>query len=556
MIKLKLGSKVSVPVDNSNQSQNQSTLQNNATSPATPSAPTPGSGPKLKLNFSQPPTPVEQPAQSGFPAASQQPEVKKKRSYQRKQDGPGKGKKRAAEDEIVFPAAKRISSGPGSQQARKLSIKIGGPQPPASDGIKTKISLSNKPKKKSIPKLIDIRARGKAPPRPKGVGYDSEDSDVEQDPAIQQAFLLRMEEGEDANYLREAIASGKIGPYPLQGDAEVSIKFLEKSLRRAVIKIRGRMYGAVLVDLPCIVESMKSFDKKGWWKVADIAQMLLVLGQCSSEEEAKTMQLPKEVNKENHQYAHGLTPPMHWVRRRRFRKRAKYDDKVSVDEEVARLLQADKEWEDRTGGTVDIDHHTRAEQEQSMEMQEEYSADEDDEEGAIETVEMEGQDYGEADDIDAEAMEREIAAELAAQQFQEEDAPAVSDLIPESAAPIAEQAGTMAAVENAMEESEATPVGTPAEATQDEEESDEDESDEDADDDELDVVDEDAAAKAAERAQQMEEVADLEREVERARQKVQAMTNQLLRQREAQKLAALEEDLRVKRSMFGLDPED
>jgi TATA-binding protein-associated factor Taf7 len=33
------------------------------------------------------------------------------------------------------------------------------------------------------------------------------------------------------------------------------------------------------VDLPCIVEGMKSWDRRGWYKSADICQMLLVLGR-------------------------------------------------------------------------------------------------------------------------------------------------------------------------------------------------------------------------------------------------------------------------------------
>jgi transcription initiation factor TFIID subunit 7 len=71
----------------------------------------------------------------------------------------------------------------------------------------------------------------------------------------------------------------------------------------------------------------------------------------------------------------------------------------------------------------------------------------------------------------------------------------------------------------------------------------------------MDVFDEDAAAKSAERAQQLEEVADLEQEIARTRQKAQAMTNQLLKTRELRKLAGLEEDLKAKKVIFGLEDE-
>lgn len=535
MVKIKIGTKAAASLEDAQ--------PKNVAAPA-PKSSTPGPPVKLKLSVSQPPTPIEQPA-DGSSVFGPDGAAKKKRPYVRKEVVDGKksaGKKRAAEDDGMNPAAKRIASG----VPRKVSIKIGTPaEPPAEGGSSTpKISLGKR--KASVPKFIDLRARGKAPPRPKGVGYDSEDSDTEKDPAMQQAVVLRMEPGEDADYLREAIANNQIGPHPTQGDAEVSIKFIEKNYRRAVIKIRGRMYGAVLVDLPCIVESMKSFDKKGWWKVADMNQMLLVLGRCQNEEEARTLQLPKEVNKDTLQYAHGLTPPMHWVRKRRFRKRLNYTQVQNVEDEVLKLMEADRAWE-QSGGTVTSDQTVQAQQ--SIETQD-Y---EDDEDGEGDTGMFGSEEEYEEDDLPAEDLEKQMQA-----MFDQDEEP-TSDLIAESPAPLVDQAASMSAVENAMEDYEATPVGTPADAgttTQDDEddESEEDESDEDADS--PDVIDEDAAARAFERNQQLEEVADLEREVERARNKVKAITNQLLRTREMQKLAALEEDLRVKRGVFGLDAED
>merc|ERR1712070_600309 len=96
---------------------------------------------------------------------------------------------------------------------------------------------------------------------------------------------------------------------------------------------------------------------------------------------------------------------------------------------------------------------------------------------------------------------------------------------------------------------------TPAASTPAAHQDDDDESDDD-EEDYPDVVDEDAAAKAAERQQQLEEVADLEREIAAARAKTANMTNQLLKRRELDKLGKLEEDLKMKRSAFGLDAED
>ncbi|SMQ46506.1 unnamed protein product [Zymoseptoria tritici ST99CH_3D7] len=541
MIKLKLGKGTASQAPGS-------TSQNTASSPST-AAPAQQPPVKLKLSVSQPPTPITQPPNAGFPSTD--PPAKKKRAYVRKDPDSKKpnGKKRAADDDTISPAPKRAASGP----SRKISLKIPNNNLGEDGRGLAKIPLIKK--RPSVPKFVELRARGKAPPRPKGVGYDSEDSDTEKDPAIQQALILRMEPGEDADYIREAIAEGKIGPHPSQGDAEVSLKFVEKTYRRAMVRVRGRMYGAVLVDLPCVVESMKSFDKKGWWKVADVTQMLLVLGRCGSEEEARSLPLPREVNKDTFQYAHGLTPPMHWVRKRRFRKRLNYTQVQNVEEEVAKLLEQDAQWE-LGGGKVVSETLSRMEMERSQEPQDyDFEDDEDAEGEAVDTVETDQYDM----EVEDDEPDEDLEANLQAMFDDEEDTP-IADLVPESPAPLADQAASRAAVESAMPSEAATPISTPAgEAAQtsasddDEEDGSDEDSDDDDDADSMDAVDEDALAKAAEKAQQMEEVADLEREVERARQKVKAMTNQLLRQREVQKLAALEEDLRVKKGVFGLD---
>ena len=545
MLKLKIGGLKAAP--NTTDSNGQKTPQTPAAS-----TPTPGGGFKLKLNVSQPPTPIE-PGPSTFAQSSTAaPGEKKKRTYTKKDPNAiSKSKKRALEDD-----------GAGPNPKRKISLKLAAPSAPTAGegGGGTKISLtSRKPTATRQPKLLDIRTKGKVPPRPKGVGYDSEDSDTEKDPAIQQALILRMEAGPDADYLRTAIAEGRIGPHSSQGDAEVSLKFVERNYRRAVVKIQGRMYAAALVDLPCVVESMKSFDKKGWWKVADIAQMLLVLGRCETEEQAKTMPLPRDVNKDTYQYAHGLTPPMHWVRKRRFRRRLNYNEVMNVEEEVNRLLQADKEWEDRGGR---VSNSSRKEQQEQPQVHHE----DEDAEGEVDDQQTnggfdfefgdEGQDAVQTVEYDEEDMEDGDAEDLEAGLFaaMNEDEGA-EDLIAESPAPIADQAATMAAVD---ETPVSTPIGTPAAEASEEEEDDDDEDESDDDDpDSPDAFDEDAAAKAAERAQQLEEVADLEREVEKARQKVQSMTNQLLREREKKKLLALEEELNMKKQVFGLeDSED
>jgi transcription initiation factor TFIID subunit 7 len=289
--------------------------------------------------------------------------------------------------------------------------------------------------------------------------------------------------------------------------------------------------------------------------------MLLVLGRCNSDEEAKNYTLPREVDRETLQYAHGLTPPMHWVRKRRFRKRLSYKTIANVDEEVERLLKED-ELAEQMGGEVKHEYYDRAELERSADPNEDY-----DDEGvdAVETVENDEPEYEEYYDDEAGEGDADLEENLQA-MFDEEVASAepatATELVTESPAPLPDQAASFSAVDTAMAEAEAgTPMDISTPAPEDEvdtpagEESSSDEDEED-EEDSPDVMDEDAAAKAAERNQQLEEIADLEREVENQRTKMRNMTNQLLKQRAGAQLAILEEDLRVKRNVFGLDQEE
>ena len=122
-----------------------------------------------------------------------------------------------------------------------------------------------------------------------------------------------------------------------------------------------------------------------------------------------------------------------------------------------------------------------------------------------------------------------------------------------------DQAASMVMAEKASETPVDTsvPPETPAGNDDDlfgaqEESSDEDEDD----DDDIDAFDEDAQARAAERNLQQQEIQDLENEIRLQRQKLDAMKNQLLIQRQRDKLHSLEEDLRMKRRVFGYEDED
>lgn len=123
---------------------------------------------------------------------------------------------------------------------------------------------------------MKLKANGVRPKRrhfESGLGYDSEASDREEDPAIEEQFILRMKPGPDCDYLRQVIEARE-----LNQTTNVWMKF--KDNRKAVVCVNGNLYAALLVDLPCIVESSKTMDKKTIFKTADISQVhLYPIGQ-------------------------------------------------------------------------------------------------------------------------------------------------------------------------------------------------------------------------------------------------------------------------------------
>ena len=113
---------------------------------------------------------------------------------------------------------------------------------------------------------------------------------------------------------------------------DLSITFTDA--RRANVVFHGRNYVGVLLDLPTIIESHKTFDRSQYYKIADICQMLLVLP-----EGPETGERIQTWETEGWQFADGLTPPMRNVRARRFRRTASHGQQKDV-EAIERKVQA------------------------------------------------------------------------------------------------------------------------------------------------------------------------------------------------------------------------
>ncbi|KAI0345369.1 hypothetical protein BDW22DRAFT_1418609 [Trametopsis cervina] len=160
--------------------------------------------------------------------------------------------------------------------------------------------------------------------------YDRELDSDDEDLVFEEQFILRMPPGEDCERLRKMVASREIAN-------DVWFKF--KDSRRAVFHIGHNLYSAKLVDLPCIIESQKTLDHKQMFKVADICQMLVLSGPIPNEE---SLSQQKNFNIDDFIWPHGITPPLHHVRKRRFRKRVNRRTIETVEQEVERLLEADE----------------------------------------------------------------------------------------------------------------------------------------------------------------------------------------------------------------------
>jgi transcription initiation factor TFIID subunit 7 len=535
--------------------------------------PAPERSAPVKLSF-KPKTPSSTPTTEHPPIleapASAEPKQKRKYVKKLKVDPDGE-----APDAALKPAKKRVrkddeaEDGVGStakrqpkqsQRAGSITLKIPPSAPPrikipgTTPSSALKLSFGNK---KAAPLVttprLKVKALGKKPTRPIGVGYDSEDEEAEDDPAIESQFILRMQPGEDCDYLRKAIADSavkhKSEDKHIMGP-NVWFRFFDKEGRRGVVSVRGHLYATTLLDLPCIIEGMKSWDKKGWFKTADICQMLLVLGRVKDEEEAKRFPLPREVDQHNWQYPHGLTPPMHWVRKRRFRKRLNVRTIERVENDVEELLRKDKECKDENG-TISFDW---------IDPEEEYI---DDAEEVINGYEYQGGDQDEDDqdgdgdmDVDSNTLINLDGEEEGDDEFTRmmEEALAAGDDPAEATA----EAITSGVIHKSPDglhppESAFTPAsGGTISATEGESQDEGGESDEDEGDDE----DEDAKAERQARQQQIEEIDDLKKEIAELEARRAKLGNPLLKGRVTKEIEVLQRDLNLKLSSLGMPTEE
>ncbi|XP_072482519.1 transcription initiation factor TFIID subunit 7-like isoform X2 [Notamacropus eugenii] len=164
---------------------------------------------------------------------------------------------------------------------------------------------------------------------------------------LENQFILRLPP-EYAATVRKAMQSGNAN---LKDKLTIE---LHPDGRHGIVCVDGVPLPSKLVDLPCIIESLKTVDKKTFYKTADVCQMLVssvdgdlyppVEGPVATNDPKVTKKKEKEKEKK-FIWNHGVTLPLKNIRQRRFRKTAKkkFFESPDVEKEVRRLLSTDAE---------------------------------------------------------------------------------------------------------------------------------------------------------------------------------------------------------------------
>ncbi|KAL6712123.1 hypothetical protein ACN47E_003166 [Coniothyrium glycines] len=396
--------------------------------------------------------------------------------------------------------------------------------------------------------ILKVKGAGKPPVRPYGVGYDSEAEEAEPDPAIESQFILRMQPGEDCDLLRKSIEEKTIGKSQLQGGPGVHFRFFDREGRRAMVTIRGTMYAASMVELPAVIESLKSWNKKDWVKTADVCQMLLVLGKVQNEEEAKKYPRPSLIDPDSHRYPHGLTPPMRWVRKLRFRPRKSYLDVERAEAQMNRLLAEDENADSTKFELV-------GSEDESEDESSEEEIDENDVAGGFQEEAPEEMDADDLAAMIADALETNDNVEV---EGNGEELGALligsDNTLRVETSTTAHDVAMHALVQNGkLTLDTETTASTPAAATSAD---DDDDDDDDADSDEDDVVDEAAAAEERRQEALRAEIEELEKAMAENVEALHRQNNFLFKKRMTATIEKQKADISIKRKQLNEDDND
>ncbi|CAL1277452.1 unnamed protein product [Larinioides sclopetarius] len=156
---------------------------------------------------------------------------------------------------------------------------------------------------------------------------------------LESQFILRLPPT-PAAALRAAVRSGVMN---LEDRLAIQI---DNDMRHATVQFDKWTLPAKIYDLPTIIESCKTLDRKIFYKTSDICQIMIAQegDAVVTDEEVSPKKKEKDKDK-RYMLPHGITAPLKNVRKRRFRKtlKKKYVDLPDVEKEVKRLLRTDTE---------------------------------------------------------------------------------------------------------------------------------------------------------------------------------------------------------------------
>lgn len=456
------------------------------------------------------------------------------------------------------PKSKRVRSKTKVKEEKgdgpKLKINLGKKKeksPEPNGGMKLKLNLKNSEEPEKVSKAPRLRVK---PIRVPGEGYDSEASDVEDDPLMEEGIILRILPDLSAEFVKNSIESGDY--------SGISIKW--KGQKHAVVHINNTSYGAVLVNLPTVIEVNKSVDRKNLLKTLDVCQMLLCIKVIENEEDVFKLTPPDsedlvskhfeeykdEINDfrkkfvkgfnggpltdaeskymddivlKPYDYKHGITPALYNVRNRRFRRRMGQGEFDYVEQVVERLLKFDEQAEDVQYELIDEDEAIR--KSASATHANKFNAVQDSEQSSFQFADM---DEREDDDLDLDA---------AFQSDQEDDKPGDQD---QNVIDVLEEAGDDVEQDNGEEDEE-----------DGEEDEEDDEEEEDGGGTEKQHVNEDRQHNELLK----DELHELESTLVHTRTKLQKATNPLLKSRFIDSIVKLEKEVELKRKQLKLSDE-
>jgi transcription initiation factor TFIID subunit 7 len=180
---------------------------------------------------------------------------------------------------------------------------------------------------------------------------------------LENQFILRMPSYKDG---RLYSSTSELAEILKTGSSDLKDRLfidLDTDTRKGLVKFDNEIFKARLVDLPCIIESLKTVDKKTFYKTSDICQMLICKAndgepnelfssggsdtESSKNNNNRVVVNPttnQEINKK-YLWTHGITAPLKNSRKKRFRKVAKKKiiDYAEIEAEVKRLFKTDRE---------------------------------------------------------------------------------------------------------------------------------------------------------------------------------------------------------------------